>query len=49
MLGTRLEANQLQALYIRTLGNIQGKFSTEGAALKWKFAEVLGQNLKSSL
>ena len=27
-------ANQLQVLYIRTLGNIQGKFSTEAAVLK---------------
>ena len=27
-------ANQLQLLYIRTLGNIQGKFSTEAALLK---------------
>ena len=27
-------ANQLQVLYIRTLGNIQGNFSTEGAILK---------------
>ena len=27
-------ASQLQALYIRTLGNIQGNFSTEGAVLK---------------
>ena len=26
--------NQLQLLYMRTLGNIQGKFSTEGALLK---------------
>ena len=27
-------ANQLQVLYIRTLGNIQGKFSTEASVLK---------------
>ena len=27
-------ANQLQELYIRTLGNIQGKFTTEAAVLK---------------
>ena len=27
-------ANQLQVLYIRTLGNIQGKFSTKAALLK---------------
>ena len=27
-------SNQLQVLYIRTLGNIQGKFSTEAALLK---------------
>ena len=27
-------ANQLQVLYIRTLRNIQGKFSTEAALLK---------------
>ena len=27
-------ANQLQLLYKRTLGNIQGKFSTEAAPLK---------------
>ena len=27
-------ANQLQLLYIRTLGNIQGKFSTEAAVLR---------------
>ena len=27
-------ANHLQVLYIRTLGNIQGNFSTEGAILK---------------
>ena len=40
-------ANQLQVLYIKTLGNIQGNFSTEAAVLKcipsiffWKFAEV---------
>ena len=26
--------NQLQVLYIRTLGNIQGKFSTKAALLK---------------
>ena len=42
-------ANQLQVLYVRTLGNIQGNFSFEGAVLKCipnsflKFAEVLGQ------
>ena len=49
-------ANQLQILYIRTLGNIQGKFTIEAAVFKclpskflWKFAEVLGQHLKSSL
>ena len=27
-------ANQLQVLYIKTLGNIQGNFSTEAAILK---------------
>ena len=27
-------ANQLQVLYIKTLGNIQGNFSTEAAVLK---------------
>ena len=44
-------ANRLQVLYIRTLGNIQGNFSTEGAILKRIpnfFLEVLGQ-LKSLL
>ena len=49
-------ANQLQVLYIKTLGNIQGNFSTEAVVLKcilsiffWKFAKVLGQHLKSLL
>ena len=28
-------ANQVQALYIRALGNIQGKFTTEAAVLKY--------------
>ena len=49
-------ANQVQVLYIRTLGNIQGKFTTEAAVLKCfpsnfilKFAEDLGQHLKISL
>ena len=49
-------ANQLQVLYSKTLGNIQRNFATEAAVLKWilsisfcKFAEVLGQHLKSSL
>ena len=28
------EANQLQVIYIRTLGNIQANFSTQGAILK---------------
>ena len=39
-------ANQLQVLYIRTLENIQGNVSTEGAILKCIsnfFLEVLGQ------
>ena len=47
--------NELQVLYTKTLGNIQGNFSTEAAVLKWipstsfwNFAEVLGQHLKSS-
>ena len=42
-------ANQLQILYIKTLVNIQGSFSTEAVVLKgisniyfWKFEEVLG-------
>ena len=45
------EANQLQVIYIRTLGNIQANFSTQGAILKSipNFSlEVLGQ-LKSLL
>ena len=49
-------ANQSQVLYKRTLGNIPGKFTTKAAVLKcipcnffWKFAEVLGKHLKSSL
>ena len=49
-------ANQLQVIYINTLGNIQKNFSTEDVVLKcipsnffWKFAEVLGEHLKSSL
>ena len=45
------EANQLQVIYIRTLGNIQANFSTQGAILKSIpnfFLEVLGQ-LKSLL
>ena len=48
-------ANQLQVLYTKTLGNIQRNFATEAAVLKWilsisfwKFAEDLGQHLKSS-
>ena len=44
-------ANQLLVLYVRTLGNIQGNYSTEGAILKFIpnfFLEVLGQ-LKSLL
>ena len=47
--------NQLQVLCIRTLGNIQGNFSSVAAVLNvfpmflWKFAEVLGQQLKSLL
>ena len=47
-------ANQLQVLYIKTLGNIQENSSTEAAVLKcipsiffWIFAEVLEQHLKS--
>ena len=28
-------ANQVQVLYIRALGNIQGKFTTEAAVLKY--------------
>ena len=48
-------ANQLQVLYISTLGNIQGNFPTEGAILKCIsnfFQEIrrhLGQQLKSLL
>ena len=49
-------ANELQVLYTKTLGNVQGNFSTQAAVLKWipsislwKFAEVLGQYLKKSL
>ena len=49
-------ANQFQVLYIKTFGIIQGNFSTEAGVLKWissisfwKFVEVLGQHLKSSL
>ena len=49
-------ANQLQVVYIRTLGNIQENLSTEAAVLKcipsnffWKFAEVSGEHLKKSL
>ena len=38
-------ANQLQILYIRTLGNIQGNYSTKGAikCIPNFFLEVLGQ------
>ena len=50
-------ASQLQVVFIRTLENIQGKFYTEAALLKcitgnfffWKFAQVLGQHVKSTL
>ena len=46
-------ANQVQVIYVKTLRNIQGSFSTEAGFLKcipsiffWKFAEALGQHLK---
>ena len=49
-------ANQLQVLYIRTLGNIQENIFTEAAVLKHIFStfssksvEDLGQHLKKML
>ena len=49
-------ANQLQVLYIKTLGNIQGNFSTEATVLKCipsifsgNLQKFLRKHLKSSL
>ena len=49
-------ATQLQVLYVKTLGSIQGNFFTETADFKcipsiffWKSADVLRQHLKNSL
>ena len=49
-------ATQLQVLYVKTLGSIQGNFFTEAVVVKcipsiffWKSAKVLRQHLKKSL